>query len=110
MGRSVLRLYNSLPRLNDLRIVANEKRRQDALRPSGTAGGINCASDLLEVQEDVDGVLGVVGLHPVADVVVVNGQRAENIVRLGFELGQKILEDRFVENFALRNVPGVAQL
>src|SRR5579871_4712975 len=64
---------------------------------------------LLEVEEYVDRMLGVVGLHPVADVVVVHRQRAENIVRLGLKLRQKILEGRFIENFTLRNAPRIAQ-
>src|SRR5580692_2879683 len=38
-GAAMLRPYNGLPRLNDLRIVANEKLRQDALRIAMRSSG-----------------------------------------------------------------------
>ena len=42
---------------------------------------------LLEVEENVDGVIGFVGLNPVPDVFVVHRETAKDVRRFGFQLG-----------------------
>ena len=64
---------------------------------------------LLEVEQDVNGVVGFVGLDPVAHIFVVDWEIVKNLRGLGFQLGQEFFKDRFVEDFALGDGPSVAE-
>lgn len=57
-------------------------------------------SELFEVEKDVDGAFVGVGLEPVADAVVVNGQVVKNAFAVSFKTQQILFEGGFVHNLA----------
>ena len=66
-------------------------------------------SFLLEIEQDVDGVVGFVGLDPMAHIFEVNWKIMENLGGLSFQFGQELFKDGFVEDLALGNGPSVAK-
>src|ERR1700680_2159111 len=64
---------------------------------------------LLEVEEDVDRAFVLVGLEPVSDFVVVHGEIAENLAGFCLQLGEEVLVERLIEEFAGGDGPLVAQ-
>jgi len=52
---------------------------------------------VFEIQQDVDGSTGRVGLQPMPDGVVVNRQVAEDLLAMTFELAEQLFVGGFVE-------------
>ena len=55
---------------------------------------------LFEVEEDVDGGFGGLGLEPVADVVIVEGKVAEDLGGMDLEFGEDVFVLGFVKDIA----------
>src|SRR5437879_12708022 len=64
----------------------------------------------LEIQKHIHGALGCICLQPVANVIVVHRQFAEDLLLMCLEFCQKFLELCLVENISCRDRPCAASL
>ncbi len=74
------------------------------------ASQIALHQESLEIQKHVHRALARIGLQPMADVLVVHRQLAEDLFLAGLQLCQELLELGFVEDFAGGERPGGVKL
>src|SRR5260370_41396488 len=63
-----------------------------------------------EIQQHINRALACIGLQPMADVVVVQGQFTENLFLAGLQFGEELFELCFVEDITGSDRPCGAQL